>query len=237
VEVLRIERSDSTFPPVLVDRLGDAAPSCLHAMGDTAMLRNRLLGLVCSIQCPGSIVIQTLDAVRALRDAGATVIGGFHSPMERECLDLLLRGDQPVVLCPARGLVGLRIGQNARRALGEGRLLVLSLFDRSVRRTTATQAARRNELVAALADAVLVPHAAPGGKAWAAVFAALERRQPVCTFVVEENAEILRAGARGFAGLLESAIERCRNRATGTGQIVEELAALAQGTCGAGPSV
>jgi predicted AAA+ superfamily ATPase len=38
----------------------------------------------------------------ALREAGIPVIGGFHAPMEKECLDLLLRGTQPVVICPAR---------------------------------------------------------------------------------------------------------------------------------------
>ncbi|OGG55585.1 MAG: hypothetical protein A3F84_20640 [Candidatus Handelsmanbacteria bacterium RIFCSPLOWO2_12_FULL_64_10] len=207
MDVQGIEQDGIAYPTILLDRLGDAAPSCLHAMGDAAILRNRLLGLVCSIQCPGSIVIQTLDAVRALRDAGVVVIGGFHSPMERECFDILLRGDQPVILCPARGLAGLRIGQTARRALDEGRLLALSPFDKSVRRTTATQAVRRNDLVAALAYAVWAPHAAPGGKTWATVLAALGRRQPVFAFDSEENNELLDAGAHRFDELLKNAIK------------------------------
>jgi predicted Rossmann fold nucleotide-binding protein DprA/Smf involved in DNA uptake len=178
VDVQRIEQGDGAYPTVLLDRLGDAATCCLYAMGDTAILRNRLLGLVCSIQCPGSIVIQTLDAIRALRDAGVAVIGGFHSPMEQECLDILLRGDQPVVLCPAKGLAGLRIGQTARRALEKGRLLILSPFDQNIRRTTAAQAVQRNDLVAALACAVWAPHAAPGGKTWATIRGVLARGRP-----------------------------------------------------------
>jgi hypothetical protein len=48
-------------------------------------------------------VIATYDAIRELRDAGVIVAGGFHSPMEGECLDFLLCGAQPVVLCPACG--------------------------------------------------------------------------------------------------------------------------------------
>lgn len=59
------------------------------------------MGLICSVQCPGSIVIKTFDAVRELRDSGIVVAGGFHSPMEKECLDFLLRGEQPVIVCPA----------------------------------------------------------------------------------------------------------------------------------------
>jgi len=92
VATTRIEQGGSDYPAVLKDRLGENAPPCLYAWGDAAILRNRLLGLVCSIQCPGSIVIKTLDAARALRDAGVAVIGGFHSPMEQEFLDILLRG-------------------------------------------------------------------------------------------------------------------------------------------------
>jgi predicted Rossmann fold nucleotide-binding protein DprA/Smf involved in DNA uptake len=200
VKDTRIERGSSDYPAVLTNRLDENAPPCLYAMGDAAILGNRLLGLVCSIQCPGSIVIKTLDAARSLRDAGVAVIGGFHSPMEKECLNILLRGDQPVILCPARGLAGLRLGQMPRRAGQEGRLLILSPFAENIRRTTATQAVKRNNLVAACADAVWVPHAAPGGKTWETVRAALERHQAVFTFA-DDNGDLMDAGARPFDDL------------------------------------
>ena len=48
--------------------------------------------------------------------------------MERECLRLLLRGNQPVVVCPARGIDNMRIPRDWRPALDDGRLLVLSPF-------------------------------------------------------------------------------------------------------------
>jgi len=83
LNVHRIARGDSDYPSVLQDRLGADAPACLYATGEVSILRHHLLGLVCSIRCPGSIIIKTLDAVRALRDAGVVVIGGFHSPMEK----------------------------------------------------------------------------------------------------------------------------------------------------------
>jgi len=155
----RLENGEPDYPTILRDRLGDGAPRCLHALGDTAVLRNRSLGLVCSIRCPGSIVIKTFDAIREVRDAGVVVIGGFHSPMERQCLDILLRGDQPVIFCAAKGLSGLQLGTDARRAISESRLLVISPFDQDIRRTLAVQAVQRNDLVAALADVVWIPHA------------------------------------------------------------------------------
>jgi hypothetical protein len=135
----RIEPDDSDYPASKLGRLPAAASRELYAMGDSGILHNSLIGLLCSIQCPGSIVIKTFDVIRKLRDHKVAMIGGFHSPMERECLDLLLRGAQPVILCPARSLRNLRMGKEARNAVSEGRLLVLSCFGDGVRRTTASQ--------------------------------------------------------------------------------------------------
>lgn len=199
-DIHSINVDDHDYPPLLRSRLGEAAPKVLYARGDLQILRNPLLGLLCSVQCPGSIIIKTFDAIRELRDKGIVVIGGFHSPMERECLDILLRGKQPVVLVAARGLRGLRIGEAARNAIDEGRLLLLSPFADTVRRTTATQAVQRNNLVAALAEQVLVPYAVPGGKTWATVHSVLERQQPVFTFEDEANKAMLDSGAHSFLG-------------------------------------
>ena len=198
-----IKRDDPEYPANLHRQLGDNAPLVLYTRGNIAALRAEMIGLVCSIQCPGSIVIKTFDAIRALRDDGVVVIGGFHSPMERECLDILLRGDQPVILCPARTLHGLRLGKRPRQALNTGQLLLVSMFDESVRRTTVQQAVARNELVAAIAGAVFMPHASPGGKSWGIVATAIERGQGVFTFEDEENTPLLQAGAETLSSPIE----------------------------------
>ena len=191
---IRLQSAD--YPEILARRLRDAAPQNLYALGDCGILRNRLLGLICSIQCPGSIVIKTFDLIRKLRDEKAVMIGGFHSPMEWDCLDLLLRGVQPVILCPAKGLRNLRMGKPARKALTEGRLLVLSAFGDEVRRTTSIQAFLRNDMVAALSETLLVPHASKNGKTWSAVQRAFEYGQKVFTFEDEANADLIACGAR-----------------------------------------
>ena len=137
----------------------------IHAVGNREILAIPMDGLVCSVQCPGSVVIKTFDAIRELRDAGIVVAGGFHSPMERECLDFLLRGEQPVIVCPAKGLARLRMPAVWRTAIDADRLLLLSPFDDKIMTATKDRAAIRNEFVAALSDVVLIPHASPGGKA------------------------------------------------------------------------
>ena len=125
----------------------------------------------------------------------------FHSPMERERLDILLRGDQPVVLCGAGGLPGLRIGQESSRAVKAGRLLLLSPIGSEFRRASSAQAVIRNEIVATMADVVFVPHASLGGKAETVARRAIARGQPVFALDDEQKAALTALGARPFDGI------------------------------------
>jgi hypothetical protein len=90
-------------------------------------------------------------------------ISGFHSPTERECLRVLLRGSRPTVWCPARGLGPYALSPGHLRAVAEGCLVVLTPFARSAQRATARSARLRNLLVVSAAHTVLVIHAASGG--------------------------------------------------------------------------
>jgi len=77
--------------------------------------RGKITGLFCSRTCPGSIVLPAFDHIIALRDHGGTVISGFHSEMEQECLKMLLRGSQPIIICPARAIQNMRVPDNEDR--------------------------------------------------------------------------------------------------------------------------
>jgi len=82
--------------------------------------------------------------------------------------------------------------------LDGGRLLLLSPFGDAVTRTTAAQAQARNEFIAALCHAVLIPHASPGGKAEAIAPRILVQSQPLFTFPEDENTELLKLGAQPY---------------------------------------
>jgi predicted Rossmann fold nucleotide-binding protein DprA/Smf involved in DNA uptake len=56
-----------------------------------------------------------------------------------------------------------RIPPELKPAFEVGRLLILSAFPEIENRATSELAARRNEIVAALADEVYIAHATPGG--------------------------------------------------------------------------
>ena len=134
------------------------------ARGNRGLLEHSLTAVFCSSRCPGDLILKTYDLARAMRDAGVPVIGGFQTPMEKECLRLLLRGRQPVVVCPARGIEKMRVPMEWRSGLEEGRLLVLSPFPPRHRRPNAVLSERRNDLVAGFAHQVFIAHAAPDGR-------------------------------------------------------------------------
>lgn len=152
------------LPPGLSQKVQGLDWPTLSHIGDLDLLAGRMLGLFCSMRCPGEVILKAYDLARAFREAKIPVIGGFHSPMERECFEILGRGSQPIVICPARSLRSLRVPSGWRAPLEQKRLLVISPFPDRAIRATAESASRRNAFVAALADELLILHASPGGR-------------------------------------------------------------------------
>ena len=103
-DLVHLGLADPLYPAALQTHLGHSAPAAIAALGDLHILQRKSLALFCSVKCPGNLIVQTYDLAQKLRAAGVTVIGGFHSPMERECLRILLRSPHPVIICPARSL-------------------------------------------------------------------------------------------------------------------------------------
>lgn len=150
-----LNAADSRYPSQLRQRLGDHVPAQVFVLGNLEILQTKPVALFCSVKCPGNLILQTYDLAQKWRDQGVTVISGFHSPMERECLNILLRSPHPVIICPARNLPH-RIEPCFRCPLDEGRLLLLSAFPDSIKRPTIETAHQRNRVVAALAERIFV---------------------------------------------------------------------------------
>ena len=167
--------------------------------GNVRLLEERLTALFCSQRCPGDLILKTYDLARAMRDAGVPVIGGFQTPMEKECLRLLLRGSQPVVVCPARGIDNMRVPRDWRAALEEDRLLILSPFPSTRRRPTAELAVQRNNLVADLTAQVFIAHAAPGSKTEAFARKLTTSGKRLLTLYSPANKNLVEMGAKVVA--------------------------------------
>lgn len=162
--VIVLSQTHPDWPSELTQRLGSETPDTLVALGNIRLLANRKIALFCSARTPGDAILRTHDAARRMRDEGATVISGFHSPIEKDCLRILLRGKQPIIICSARAIETMRIPTECRAAFQAGRILFLSPFTQQPKRVTRESAVRRNEIVAALADEVFIAHVTPGGE-------------------------------------------------------------------------
>ncbi len=158
-----ISQGDRTFPDRLIRRLGTDAPQTISIVGSLASLSTSMTALFCSKETPGATILKAFDQAAAWRDTGCCVISGFHSPLEQQCLDILLRGKQPIVMARARGIGALRLPAAHRKALDDGRLTIVSPFSASEKRVTADLARQRNNFVAAMSNEVVFAFVSSGG--------------------------------------------------------------------------
>jgi len=150
----------------------------------------------CSTKCPGDLILKTYDLAQAWRDKGEAIIGGFHTPMEKEVLPILFKGTQPVVICPARGIGNIRLPAEWKAGIDAKRLLILSPFEDKEKRPTAALAEERNRFVAAVADRLFIAYAHLGGKTEALAREALAQGKPVFTFDHPATANLREMGVR-----------------------------------------
>ncbi len=195
MEILKISQNSLDYPPLLKRLLDKHAPDSFDAFGNFATLQTKTLALFCSQKCPGNLILQTYDLAQNLRQAGITVIGGFHSPMEREVLNILLRGAQPIIICLARN-ISAKIGRDYSPLLKENRALILSPFDRKNPRITAETSVVRNRFVAALATHIFVAYAEPRGKMEQFCRDVLVWGKPLYTFADDANEQLVALGAK-----------------------------------------
>jgi predicted Rossmann fold nucleotide-binding protein DprA/Smf involved in DNA uptake len=151
-------------------------------LGSEALIRRRKLGLICSQKCPGDVILKAYDFARLVRGSGLALVSGFHSPIERDCLSILLRGSDPIIIVQAHKLSTSRLPMEWQSAVDAGRLLLLSPFGKKEKRVTKELATKRNRFVASIADEVLIPYAAPGSKTEALALEFLGAGKCVYTF-------------------------------------------------------
>jgi predicted Rossmann fold nucleotide-binding protein DprA/Smf involved in DNA uptake len=144
-------------------------PSNTHAfldvLGKTSVLSSSLTALFCSSRCTGGAILSSTKWMSELaEDPNRVIIGGFHSAMEKGFLEILLEGECRICLCPARSLARYRIPRMFESAIDSGRLTIVSSMPPSIRSNSASSSHQRNQLVADLADQIIVAHAAEGSR-------------------------------------------------------------------------
>jgi hypothetical protein len=88
-----------TLPPHCAQRVGPDLAAQIVGVGETALLAEPLLGLIASRECPGHVLLETLDRVPEWVKAGRVIVSGF--PL-------------------AAGTAGAALGASTQGARGQG---------------------------------------------------------------------------------------------------------------------
>lgn len=198
-----IDASDPTGPKALRrDEIQSEFPT-FRAIGNLDILDINLLGIFCSIKCSGDIILKTYDFMRVLQESGVAVVSGFHSPIEKDCLDILLKGTQPIVICPARGISRMRIPSDWKKPIDQGRLLILSPFEDKQKRPTVSTAQRRNHMVAKLGRSFMIPFADAGSKTDQLGREIIRSGKTVYTFNSESSSSLIQSGGKAIEPMVK----------------------------------
>ena len=136
-QIQQITQIDNNYPSSIKAYLDAETPETIWTRGNLDLLTYRqndtgeadLWAIFCSNKCPGEIILKAHDLAQEFKNKGIPTIGGFHSPIEKECLRVLLRGSQPIIISPARSIENMRIKQDWKKPLAEDRLLIVSIFE------------------------------------------------------------------------------------------------------------
>ncbi len=138
-------------------------PKEIDHIGNIELLNRSLLAIFSSAKCPASLILNAHDYAKEIRGGEMGVISGFHSPAEREVLEVLLKGKCPIVVVLGRRLKNARIPAAWKTEIEKGRMLVISPFKEYQTYVTKEMSMKRNDLAARIAGRVLIVHISEGG--------------------------------------------------------------------------
>ncbi|GIK22139.1 MAG: hypothetical protein BroJett005_15530 [Ignavibacteriota bacterium] len=134
----------------------------MEYLGNKEILKIYKIGFLCSRKVPANIILKTYDWAIEQRDKGICVVSGFHSKIEKDVFEILLKGTQPLVLVLARGLLK-RWDKKMIGLVEKERLLIISPFDKNILRPTMETTLQRNKIVAEISNNIYIPFSSPGG--------------------------------------------------------------------------
>ncbi len=133
----------------------------METLGNISLLDRRKIGYFASGTIASLSVLPTLDwATEVARREDVAVVSGFHSKMEREVLDFLIRGKCGIICVLARSIYK-KIPEKYREAYNAGRVLFIAPFKTSATMTSRLLCQRRNEYAASISDELVFSSLTP----------------------------------------------------------------------------
>lgn len=133
----------------------------METLGNTSLLDRKKIGYFASSKIATLSVLPTLDwAAEIANSEDVAIVSGFHSKMEREVLDFLLRGKCGIICVLARSIYK-KIPDKFREAFNAGRILFITPFKTSATMTSRHLCGKRNEYVASISDELVFSSISP----------------------------------------------------------------------------
>lgn len=133
----------------------------METLGNILLLDFKKIGYFASNNITSLSVLPTLDwAVEVAKHEDVAIVSGFHSKMEREVLDFLLRGKCGIICVLARSIYK-KIPEKFREAYNSGRVLFIAPFKISATRTSRYLCQQRNEYIASISDELVFSSLTP----------------------------------------------------------------------------
>ncbi len=124
----------------------------LNFLGNQEVMKRYKIAFFASSRVASLSVLPTLDwTAEVARRDDIDVVSGFHSKMEREVLDYLLRGKCGIICVLARSIYK-KIPGMYREAYNESRILFISPCKNSSSMISRHLCQQRNEYVASISD-------------------------------------------------------------------------------------
>lgn len=133
----------------------------METMGDRSLIDRKKIGYFAAGRIAALSVLPTLDwATEVAKRDDVAIVSGFHSKMEREVLDFLLRGKCGIICVLARSMYK-KIPDKFRAAYDAGRVLFISPLKTSATRSSRHLCLQRNEYVASISDELVFSSLTP----------------------------------------------------------------------------
>lgn len=133
----------------------------MKTLGNISLLERRKIGYFASGTIASLSILPTLDwATETAKCEDVAIVSGFHSKMEREVLDFLLRGKCGIICVLARSIYK-KIPDKYLEAYNAGRVLFIAPFKTSTTMTSRHLCQQRNEYVASISDELVFSSLSP----------------------------------------------------------------------------
>lgn len=133
----------------------------MESLGNFSLLERKKIGFFASSKIASLSVLPTLDwATEVARRDDVAIVSGFHSKMEREILDILLKGRCGIICVLARPIYKI-VPDKYRNAYAQVRVLFISHNTAKSTMTSRHLCHQRNEYIASISDSLVFSSLTP----------------------------------------------------------------------------